>query len=84
MPTALSITIANVGQAPLLLTGADLTLVQGERPLPTPEIDALASPLAAGERRTLTLTVSLPAGPRAALRVTLGSQTYQITLDERG
>jgi hypothetical protein len=81
---ALSITIVNRGSTPLLLTRDDITLHLGERPISTPEIGALATPLAAGERRALSLTVSVPGGSRAALLLTIGTQTYQITLAERG
>jgi hypothetical protein len=79
---ALSITLANRGQTPLLLTRDDITLKLGERPVSTPEIGALATPLAVGERRTLSLSVSVPAGSRIALLVTIGTQIYQIALAE--
>lgn len=73
----ISITVINHSKAPLLLTRDDLTLQQGDHRINTPDIAALTTPLASGERRTLTFSV--PGARQQPLILTIGTQSYRIT-----
>jgi hypothetical protein len=72
----ISMSVVNHGPSPLLLRSEDVVLTQGDRRLPSPEIGALAAPLAQGERRTLMFSV--PALQQQGLTLTIGTQTYRI------
>ena len=73
----LDVTVRNRSTQPLTLTAADLPLeVQGVRS-PLTAITGMDTPLAAGETRSLTL--SLPSDLRGGATLSIGTRRYQIT-----
>jgi hypothetical protein len=74
--TVVTINVANRSDEKLLLTSADLTLVANNRPLATPELASLRSPLKPGEQRTLV--VNAPLAERETLILTVGVARYEI------
>jgi hypothetical protein len=75
----ISVSLVNHGPSPLQLASEDIVLMAGERRLPTPEIGALITALAPGERRTLAFT--MPA-VQQGLTLTIGTQTYRIASED--
>ena len=73
----LSIIVTNHSKAPLRLVRDDITLMQRDRRITTPDIGALTTPLEPGERRTFAFSV--PGGRQQPLVLTIGTQTYRIT-----
>lgn len=78
LPLTVSVTLHNRLEQPLTLTPADLSVQQGDVPLPLPELTSLREPLAADGQRDLTLllTVALDDAP---LTLTIGGQRVTFT-----
>jgi hypothetical protein len=85
---ALALTLRNGSAASLPLTPADLSLTRDEQPIPLPDLAALATPLAAQEQRTLTITLPRPSTAEALIltlgpyRFALGDGEEVMTIDE--
>ena len=76
------LTLANRGDAPLMLTADDLAFVQSGQRLLVPDVVALHAPLPANT----TQTIDLPLPPLTALHplvVRVGAQQFQIALERR-
>jgi hypothetical protein len=73
---SISFSVVNHSPSPLHLRREDIVLMAGERRIPTPDIGALTTPLATGERRAVVFSV--PAGQQP-LTLTIGTQSYRIT-----
>ena len=73
-------TVVNRSTAPLMLTGADVTLASTTGPLATPDLATLRQPLAPQEQRTLTLRA--PLGEHETVTLTVGSARFAIEANE--
>lgn len=71
---AVTFVLVNLGDTPLHLVRSDIVVAQRDRQITTPDIGALASPLALDERREVTL--SLPTGE---FTLSIGPYRYRIS-----
>jgi hypothetical protein len=75
-PLRVTLAVTNGGAGALALAEDDLVVVQGGRRLPVPPLEALRTPLAAGEQRAVELVLNT--SPRESVTLSIGAFAFEL------